>query len=68
MKTSTYKANDVVFREGQKGDELFIVEEGIFKCTFKNRKEQDIIYRAGEAFGELALLYNTTRASTIVCE
>jgi cAMP-dependent protein kinase regulator len=68
MKTQVYKVGEVVFREGERGDQLYLVEEGAFRCFFQHKKDDQVVYRPGEAFGELAILYNTTRASTIVCE
>jgi cAMP-dependent protein kinase regulator len=57
-----------VINEGDDGNELFIVDEGFFKCAVANKKKSEKVYGPGEAFGELALLYNTKRASTIIAE
>lgn len=61
--------NDVVIKEGDEGAELFVVEKGTLSCTkiFKGNTEPTFLktYQPGEAFGELALLYNAPRAATI---
>lgn len=41
------------------------MDSGVFKCIIESNKEEPKLYTQGEAFGELALLYNTKRASTI---
>ena len=65
-------SGDVVITEGDDGDDLYVIESGIYKCTKvfdaaegpKHLKN----YEPGEAFGELALLYNAPRAATITAE
>ena len=55
--------------EGDDGDCLYVVEKGVLKCTkvFKGNSEPTFLknYSPGDAFGELALLYNCPRAATI---
>jgi cAMP-dependent protein kinase regulator len=63
---------DFVIREGEDGDCLYVIEQGSYKCTkvFKGNKEPTYLktYQPGEAFGELALLYNAPRAATIFAD
>jgi len=64
-----FKAGDLVITQGEQGDVLYFIEEGELDCykTFK-KEEGDVwlkLYHPGEAFGELALLYNAPRAATI---
>lgn len=54
-----------VITQGEDGDCLFIVEEGEFDCL-KNGSSVKIC-KSGDAFGELALLYNTQRAASVDC-
>ena len=76
-------AGELVIREGDEGDCLYVVESGILTCTKifvrysffslilqKGQTEPTFLkeYHAGEAFGELALLYNAPRAATIVAK
>lgn len=63
---------DVVIKEGDDGDNLYVVESGTLKCTkvFSGNTEPTFLknYQPGEAFGELALLYNAPRAATITAD
>lgn len=63
------KVGDVVIKEGDAGDCMYVLEEGALNCTkvFKGNTEptQLKVYQPGEGFGELALLYNAPRAATI---
>jgi cAMP-dependent protein kinase regulator len=60
---------EVVIKEGDEGDCLYVVGSGTLSCTkiFKGNTEPTFLkrYEPGEAFGELALLYNAPRAATI---
>lgn len=64
--------NEAVISEGQDGDVLFVVGSGTLSCTkvFKGNTEPTFLkkYEPGEAFGELALLYNAPRAATITAD
>jgi cAMP-dependent protein kinase regulator len=63
---------EVVIKEGDDGDCLFVVANGTLACTkvFKGNSDATFLkrYEAGEAFGELALLYNAPRAATITAD
>jgi cAMP-dependent protein kinase regulator len=67
----TFK-NEAVIREGEEGDCLYVVASGTLSCTkiFKGNTEPTFLkrYEPGEAFGELALLYNAPRAATITSD
>lgn len=69
MDEKRYKAGEYVIRQGEDGSELFVVEQGTLSCTklFPGKSEPTFLkkYEAGEAFGELALLYNAPRAASI---
>ena len=77
MEEYNVKAGETVIKEGEKGDELYVVESGTLDC-FKNIVilQNDILqggenkqlktYESNEAFGELALLYNAPRAASII--
>ena len=58
-----------VITEGESGNELYVVEEGELDCfkKFSDSEQPKYLktYVPGEAFGELALLYNAPRAATI---
>ena len=61
---------ETVIREGDDGNELYIVESGSLKCfkMIEGAERHIKDYHTSEAFGELALLYNAPRAATIVAE
>lgn len=61
---------DHVITQGEQGDVLYLIESGTLNCSKVFKKEEGEkflkVYYPGEAFGELALLYNAPRAATIV--
>lgn len=63
---------EVVIKEGDEGDSLYVVGSGTLSCTkvFKGQTTPTFLkrYQPGEAFGELALLYNAPRAATITSD
>lgn len=63
------KSGDVIIKEGDQGDCMFVLESGALDCTkvFAGNTEPTFLkeYKPGEGFGELALLYNAPRAATI---
>jgi len=65
----TGKAGDVIIKEGDQGDCMYVLESGNLDCTklFSGNTEPTFLkeYVPGEGFGELALLYNAPRAATI---
>lgn len=60
---------DVVIRQGDQGDCMYVLSSGALKCTkvLSGQHEPTHLkdYQPGEGFGELALLYNAPRAATI---
>jgi len=72
MDEAHFKPKDTVIKQGDDGDNLYVVESGKLKCykTMKQNQEPVFLkeYGPGEAFGELALLYNSPRAATIIAE
>jgi CRP/FNR family cyclic AMP-dependent transcriptional regulator len=63
----TYKPGEVVFEEGTKGRELFIVQEGrvgVYKTTPDGEVELARIEK-GAVIGEMSLLDNMPRSATI---
>ena len=70
MEEKKFKIDEKVITQGEDGDCLYIVETGSLSC-FKilETGENKFLcnYGPGDAFGELALLYNCPRAASIVC-
>lgn len=67
MEEVTAAAGDVMIKQGDDGDFLYVIEEGALECT-KPIDGVDTVVKTcepGDVFGELALLYNTTRAATV---
>ena len=66
------KAGDVIIKQGDDGDNFYVVEQGKLTCTKKLKPDEDETflkeYVPGESFGELALLYNAPRAATIIAK
>ena len=64
-----YTAGQNVITQGEEGDVLYLVDSGELDCekVFKAGDKPTYLktYKAGESFGELALLYNAPRAATI---
>lgn len=58
--------------QGEEGESLYVVDSGTLRCTkrFGDSSEETFLkqYVSGEAFGELALLYNARRAASITAE
>eukprot|EP01017_Pseudomicrothorax_dubius_P015467 TRINITY_DN1781_c0_g2_i1.p1 TRINITY_DN1781_c0_g2~~TRINITY_DN1781_c0_g2_i1.p1 ORF type:complete len:377 (-),score=133.11 TRINITY_DN1781_c0_g2_i1:170-1300(-) len=72
MEERRFKAGDTVIRQGEDGDNLYVVDSGQLDCfkQFSKNEQQKFLktYQPGESFGELALLYNAPRAATIIAK
>lgn len=67
MEERDVNTGDIVIQQGHDGKELFVVASGKLEC-FKNIAGENRFlkfYEPGDAFGELALLYNAPRAASI---
>ena len=64
-----FKKNDYIIKQGDNGDNLYIIDSGELICekVFNEGEAPTYLktYKEGELFGELALLYNSPRAATI---
>lgn len=69
MEECKIAVNDPVIVEGTEGDCLYVIGSGTLSCSkiFPGKSDPTFLkaYQPGEAFGELALLYNAPRAATI---
>jgi len=58
----------VVIAQGDVGDNFYIVDTGEYEVYLKQAGDKAVhTYKAGNAFGELALMYNSPRAATVKC-
>ena len=63
MKHFLLGAGEVVFEEGSSGAYFFVVASGSLEVTVGDRRVNKL--KAGESFGEQALLHNTHRSATL---
>jgi CRP-like cAMP-binding protein len=64
----TYRKDSLFFIEGEPGDEMFIIQKGSVKIT-KIVGDNEVllaVLKAGDIFGEMALLENKPRGATAV--
>lgn len=61
-------AGERLIQQGDDGDSLYLIEEGVFECKIKKGDGEELVVKtceSGDAFGELALLYNCPRAASV---
>eukprot|EP00928_Gymnodinium_smaydae_P021880 TRINITY_DN18572_c0_g2_i1.p1 TRINITY_DN18572_c0_g2~~TRINITY_DN18572_c0_g2_i1.p1 ORF type:complete len:1059 (-),score=261.60 TRINITY_DN18572_c0_g2_i1:95-3271(-) len=56
---------EILMQKGDQGMALYIVQEGLLDVDIGAVLDKRIVIRAGESFGELALMHDTPRAATI---
>lgn len=64
-----FEPGQVIFRQGDLGDRIYIITSG--KAEVVRQEDERLIHLAelgaGEYFGEMAILYQTTRNATVRC-
>lgn len=69
MEEKRFRPGDWVIKQGEDGDNLYVVDSGELDCFKRFTKDAEPkflkTYQPGESFGELALLYNAPRAASI---
>jgi len=53
-----------IIKQGDRGDKFYVIESGTFDVTKDSKKVAE--RKKGQAFGELALMYNALRAASVV--
>mmetsp|Transcript_28212 Transcript_28212/g.61586 ORF Transcript_28212/g.61586 Transcript_28212/m.61586 type:complete len:403 (-) Transcript_28212:107-1315(-) len=68
MKEVTVAEKTRVINQGDDGDFLFVVEKGELDCIILGDEGETVVKtcKAGDIFGELALLYNCPRQASVV--
>ena len=59
-----FKAGDVIFKEGDPGDAMYVVIEGELGLSIRGQPIRS--FGRGEIIGEMALISNTPRVGTVV--
>lgn len=65
LEPKTYRDGDVLIRQGEKGDNFYILERGKVVVTKGEPQVEVKIYGEGDYFGELALLNDQPRAANV---
>jgi len=72
LRSETYEPGQTIVNQGDPGDKFFIMEEGeaiATKSFVAGQMPQEVMqYKAGDYFGELALLHNEPRAANVVAK
>ncbi|SMN21145.1 similar to Saccharomyces cerevisiae YIL033C BCY1 Regulatory subunit of the cyclic AMP-dependent protein kinase (PKA) [Maudiozyma saulgeensis] len=66
LEEKTVNKGDIIIQQGDEGDYFYIVEKGIVE--FYVNKQRVSTSGAGSSFGELALMYNSPRAATVIAQ
>jgi len=64
----TYDAGDDIVRQGEVGDCMFVIQEGEAEVLIDNEEGGQTrvdVMKAGEVFGEMAILERQTRSATV---
>jgi CRP/FNR family transcriptional regulator, cyclic AMP receptor protein len=64
VNTRRVRAGGVIFREGERADELFVIKSGYVRIQVGNRMMADLT--AESIFGEMALIDSEPRSATAV--
>ena len=62
------KEGDAIIKQGDAGDNFYVTFAGTFDCFIDKdgQREKVMEYSKGQSFGELALLYNSPRAASVI--
>ncbi|CAB4255739.1 similar to Saccharomyces cerevisiae YIL033C BCY1 Regulatory subunit of the cyclic AMP- dependent protein kinase (PKA) [Maudiozyma barnettii] len=66
LEEKAVQKGDVIIQQGDEGDYFYIVEQGVVE--FYVNKQRVSTSGAGSSFGELALMYNSPRAATVIAQ
>merc|ERR1712083_471397 len=66
LKSESFKKGEIIVKQDEPGDKFYILEEGVLYALKGENRVMD--YKAGDYFGELALLKNQPRAASVIVE
>lgn len=61
-----HRASEAIIRQGDEGDNFYIIDEGEVEVYVNNVPV--VVLGEGCSFGELALIYGTPRAATVIAK
>jgi small-conductance mechanosensitive channel/CRP-like cAMP-binding protein len=62
----SYGHDEVIVREGEAGDSMFLVRRGEVRVTVGEDRREVAVTKAGGYFGEMSLLTGTPRSATVI--
>ena len=65
MRPVTYNKSDIIICEGDFGDQFYVIESGEAVASVIGQGNVNT-YTVGGCFGELALIFNSPRAASVV--
>ena len=66
LSSAYYDVGDIIIRENEIGDTAYIIKSG--KVRIMKGDQQVATLESGDCFGEIALLCNSPRTATVICE
>ncbi|KAH8048666.1 cGMP-dependent protein kinase [Aureococcus anophagefferens] len=63
-----YGKGTTIIKQGDRGDDFFVMEMGTVEFYIEGNKKAVGACGSGKGFGELALMYNTPRAATVLAK
>lgn len=63
-----FHENDQIIKKGEKGDIFYMIKEGVVLCTNAGSSNGEIELKAGDHFGERALLLDEPRAANVIAK
>jgi len=71
LESASYNEGDVIIKQGDVGDDFYIIESGEAECTQLDEagvSHSVLLLKKGDYFGELALLNNEPRKATVTAK
>ena len=70
FEVKTFKKGDVVIKEGDISDDIYIIKEGSVEIIKKDKNGQKLIdvFHEGDIFGELGIIFGKKRTATVIAK